>query len=254
MYGPGELYKVLPYIMEYNNRVGVEVFPLFDDAGYKAELDSCLDELKRGAVTFHGPYYGAEHSAAKGTAEYDRTMDMVMTTLDYCRRLNARYFVFHHNNCVVRPEKKREMLETSHENFLLIRRLYAEYGIPAVLENAGVKDRGNMLMDQQEFIEECRSLGCNVLIDIGHAHANGWDLRKTIEALKNQIISYHIHNNDGQHDSHRRIFDGSLDFETFIADVKELTPKASLVLEYSREVSNDEAGIRDDIDWLMANC
>ena len=34
---------------------------------------------------------------------------------------------------------------------------------------------GNVLLEQEAFIAECRKLSNPVLIDIGHAHANHWD-------------------------------------------------------------------------------
>ena len=89
-----------------------------------------------------------------------------------------------------------------------------------------------------------------VLIDIGHAHANGWDLRHVMEALQDKIISYHVHNNDGVHDCHQRIYNGTLDFNDFLYDVRELTPKADLVLEYAPDVAADQAGILKDVKTL----
>ena len=81
--------------------------------------------------------------------------------------------------------------------------------------------------------------------------ANGWDLEQTMEALKDQIVAYHLHNNDGVHDSHQRIFHGTLDFPLFLSDYQRLTPNADLVLEYSPNVADDESGIQEDISWLL---
>ena len=90
-----------------------------------------------------------------------------------------------------------------------------------------------------------------MLIDIGHAHANGWNLSETIESLKDQIEAYHIHNNDGIHDSHNRILEGSLDFEQFVLDYKKFTPDADIVVEYSRASSNDDEGIQEDLSYIL---
>ena len=118
------------------------------------------------------------------------------------------------------------------------------------VENVGIKSMGNVLMNQEQFIVECRKLPNPVLIDIGHAHANGWDLRHVMEALQDKIISYHVHNNDGVHDCHQRIYNGTLDFNAFLYDVRELTPKADLVLEYAPDVAADQAGILKDVKTL----
>ena len=112
-------------------------------------------------------------------------------------------------------------------------------------------------LKQQIAQNECRMIRhdhlslIHILIDIGHAYANGWDLEQTMEALKNQIVAYHLHNNDGVHDSHQRIFHGTLDFPLFLSDYQRLTPNADLVLEYSPNVADDESGIQEDISWLL---
>lgn len=71
------------------------------------------------------------------------------------------------------------------------------------------------------------------MIDIGHAIANNWDLDKVITELKENIIAYHFHNNDGEKDLHKSIYDGKADYERIISLVKENTSEANIVLEYS---------------------
>lgn len=251
MYDKGMLKRVLKYLLEFKGRIGVEVFPLFQDAGYEDELINCMKVLETIPSSFHGPYYRAEHSAFKGSEEYVRTMDYVRKTLEYCKKLNSKYMVFHHNNCKVKKEHREEMIRNSCENFREMEKLFGEAQIPVYVENAGVMDRGNMLFNQEEFIALCKNEKYRVLIDIGHAHANGWNLSDTMEALKDQIKAYHIHNNDGIHDDHNRIMDGTLDFDKFISDYRRFTPEADFVVEYSREVADDEDGIKEDVDYIL---
>ncbi len=251
MYRAEDLKRVFLYLEEFPG-VGVEVFPMFHEKGYEELLKECLPRLGEVPISFHGPYYRAEHSvtAEERPAVYEDTMRMVDQTLEYCRILGSRYMVFHHNNCRVTPEKKEEMIRVACENFRVVEKLYEPYRIPVVVENAGVRDRKNMLLDQKEFIDLCRKENYRVLIDIGHAHANGWDLPYVIESLKDQIVAYHLHNNDGIHDSHQRIHNGSLDFEAFAAACRSNTPDADWVLEYAVDVADDEDGIREDLKYL----
>lgn len=251
MYVPEDFKRVLPYLRRFDYRVGVEVFPMFHDPGYEKLLWESMPILERADISFHGPYYGAEHSAIPGSAGYSRTLELVKKTLKYAKCLNSRYVVFHHNNCRVIPEKKDDLIRTSCGNFREFERMFGEAGIPAVVENAGVMDRGNMLFDQEEFIALCQREDYRVLIDIGHAHANGWDLRRVMKALADRIVAYHLHNNDGLHDSHRRIREGSLDFEQFDRDRRELTPQTDLVMEYSPSVADDVEGILQDLEYLL---
>ena len=247
MYPQNDFSRVFSYAEEMEGRAGVEIFPLFHQPGYEETLKSFLPRLKKFPVSFHGPYYQAEHSAAPGTEEYCKTMEMFRKTLEYCAILSGRYVVFHHNNCSVIGADRPELIRISCENYYKAEEMSRTYGIPVVVENAGVSAYGTMMFDQKEFINLCRKENYQVLIDIGHANANGWNLRQVMEELKDQITAYHIHNNDGIHDGHQRILNGTLNFEQFLTDFRELTPEADLVVEYGADVADDEAGIRSDL-------
>lgn len=243
--------RLLPWLSKFPDKLGIEIFPMFHEEGYEKELSSCMDELRGVPVSFHEPYHCADHSFAEGTAEYARTMELLKRQIPYMERLDTAYMVFHHNNRDIEPEIKEELKKTAEENFRRTKTLCASHGIGIVVENAGV-GKSAMFTDD-EFIEECKLLETPVLLDIGHAFANDWDLPKVIKSLDRQIVSYHIHNNDGIHDCHRRIFDGELDFDSFLAMYRAYTPNAHLVLEYCEDVADDESGIEEDVAFLLAN-
>lgn len=50
---------------------------MFDADCYEEELLHCLPEFEGIPVSFHGPYYETEHSAAPGTPEYAHSMDLI---------------------------------------------------------------------------------------------------------------------------------------------------------------------------------
>lgn len=131
--------------------------------------------MEKVPISFHEPYYKAEHSEPAGTEAYQRTMQMLEKTIHYGEILNCRYIVYHHNNGVVRAKTEKKMKSVSCENFLTAEKLCGAQGIPLLVENAGVLSRNNMLFDQKEFIELCKKEDYQVLLDIGHAQANGWN-------------------------------------------------------------------------------
>ena len=145
MYKAEEFKRVLPYVEKWRGQVGVEVFPMFHQQIFAPLLEESTDILSRVPISFHGPYYKAEHSAPQGTPEYEYTMELVEQTLHYSEKLNSRYMVFHHNNCAVRD--KERMLRDSCVNYRRVEELFRPLGIPAAVENAGVMDRNNMLLD-----------------------------------------------------------------------------------------------------------
>lgn len=249
MYSGAEFKKMLSWIKKYPGKLGVEIFVMFHEPEFETVLGECEEELKSTSVSFHEPYWDADHSYPMGTDEYVHTMEMICKTLPYMKTLNAEYMVFHHNNREVKKEERCAMIETARKNYYETRELCSKNGITLAVENAGVG--ANAIFNEKEFIEECEQLGCPVLIDIGHAFANGWNLENVVKRLQNQIISYHIHNNNGKDDCHWRIHNGKMNFDSFLKIHKKYTPNAHLVLEYCNEVSNDEAGIEEDINFLV---
>ena len=106
--------------------------------------------------------------------------------------------------------------------------------VPLRVENTGTAADGTILPDQAEFTALCLERGFDVQIDIGHANANGWDIPRLLHDLKDRIRGYHLHNNDGIHDQHRRLGDGTVDYDRLLPLIRRETPGAELVIEYTR--------------------
>nr|MBQ6242017.1 sugar phosphate isomerase/epimerase [Lachnospiraceae bacterium] len=249
VFGTGKMDRIPELLGRYPGRLGFEILSMFDLPDFEPALRQQLDALASCPVSFHGPVYECEHSAARGTEAYERTMFHVRKTLEYARLLHSRHFTMHLNNCLVLPRKKDEMLQNALENYEELRCLFEPFGCRIFVENTGTRVQGNMLLDQAEFTDVCRANDFEVLIDIGHANANGWDISRLIDDLKDRIRAYHLHNNDGLRDQHRRLHDGTLDFDAVIQKIRRDTPEADLIIEYvspalaGKELEEDLKGL-----------
>lgn len=250
MYDSRNFKNILHFVEKYNGRVGVEIFPRFDETEFESVLKECVPVLKEVPMAFHEPYFEVEHTADFNSPAYKRTIHRLSSMIKYGSVMGCQYIVYHHNNCTVSEENKEELLKRSQDNLFEIMQLLLPYGIAAAVENAGTVKKGTMLLDEYEFISLCKESNCEVVIDLGHINVNGWNMERVISRLKNKIVSYHIHNNYGDSDEHNRIFDGSLDFNKFMDYYFKYTPKANLVLEYSKELAECEDEICKDIDYL----
>lgn len=227
--------------------VGIEIFPLWHDPEFEGVLKQNLARLKEVPICFHGPYYFTEHSEPKGSLMYQRARDYYQKTFEYAKELNCKYIVFHHNNCPVIPEKRGEMVLNAGANLQELNELAKAYQIMNLVENAGTIHSQNMLFDEEQFISIFEEIDNQCLIDIGHAHCNGWDLENVIKRLGPKIVGYHLHNNYGTLDEHNRINDGTLDIDAFFKAYRRFTPNADLVLEYSSKLNRDIEGICEDV-------
>lgn len=239
--------KVYKIVDALNFEVGIEIFSMFHVEGYKDLLKKNLDKLKNYKITFHEPYYKTDHTSLEGEV-FERSEKYFQDMLEF-RELNPKYIVYHYNNIKINDREK--MLDAARKN---LDRLSQMTDIPLLIENVGIMERNNALLNEDEFIKECLNRKENVLIDIGHANANSWDMENLLSSLKDKIVSYHLHTNDGKGDQHMSIFEENKtpDMKSLIPLIKKYTPKADLVIEYSNFYEDKEARVVEDIKALNA--
>ncbi len=236
------------YRERFGSRLGFEFLPMFDMAEFEANLKENLDVFMECPLDFHEPVFCVEHTAKKGTSEYEESMYHINLTKKYADILKPKSMVYHVNNGVVIPEKKDEMLATSLENLEEMRDIFPDVDI--LVENVGTAVQQNILLDQAEFTDLCRDKKFGVVIDIGHANANSWDIYKLVDDLASQVKIFHLHNNDGQNDQHRRILDGTIDFPDLFGHILNKAPNADFVIEYVRPEYHGEQ-LMEDIETVF---
>jgi sugar phosphate isomerase/epimerase len=76
-------------------------------------------------------------------------------------------------------------------------------------------------------------------LDVGHVNAySEIPVETWVEDWAPWLSHYHIHNNDGSADTHQPLFAGSMDFKGLLAQIRDLTPDATLTMElYESESS-----------------
>lgn len=251
LYKPEQLNHVFELLEQVQDpMLGIEIFPEWHNPVFGDMLAKYKEKFRLYPSSLHGPYEQIEHSKREGTQDYIKAAAYFRQTLRLGRSLHSKYIVYHHNNCLVDSEKREEMVQVSSKNLQTLAKEAAQYGVRIVVENAGVRSRGNMLFNEAEFIRMAEQIPEDILLDIGHAHANGWNLDHVIKSLSHKIIAYHVHNNDGEADHHNRIFDGTLDFEQFLKTYQIYTPKADIVIEYGKHCAEDKEGIIEDIAYI----
>ncbi|MDY0293058.1 MAG: sugar phosphate isomerase/epimerase family protein [Candidatus Methanomethylophilaceae archaeon] len=97
-------------------------------------------------------------------------------------------------------------------------RASAEFGITVAVENMPSLSfmLGREASQLQEIITDT-DLG--VCFDIGHANTTG-QMDSMIELLGRRIVNVHIHDNNGDRDSHMTIGEGSIDFHSVLSKLR----------------------------------
>ena len=236
------------YREKYGPGLGFELLPMFDIPDFEDNLRRNLDLFASGPLLFHEPVWGVEHTAPKGSDAYEESMHHIRLTRKYAEILHPEAMVIHLNNCPILPKERDAALRTALENLEELRDLFP--GVRLLVENTGIKADDTVLLNQDEFTDICRSRDLSVLIDIGHANANGWDLPRLLQDLQGRISGFHLHNNDGTHDLHDRLRNGTLYYPSLIGEMNRLAPDAYRVIEYTRPSLHGDP-LLEDIGYLQ---
>lgn len=198
------------------------------------------EKLREYPMTLHGPFLEVEPSCPLDSEEGNGNIEAWKEGFEIGRILNAKSIVMHTNQCAVVEEKRQEMQENVIKSVEKIAEMARAYEIELYVENVGFPFADSVLFPEDDFIELFSKLpedvGC--LLDLGHGILNGWNLERVIRTLGERIKAYHIHNNEGERDTHRPIFEENMKYNreqmtSLLELMEEITPDAEWVLEYS---------------------
>ena len=216
-------------LVKLDKKYGIEIFYEFGKSYYWKKVLPLLLDKREGAFSIHGPCV-AVNLADKNNKNYILAFAQAFSCAD---EYNAKFLVVHTNeewdgdSAVCKKLIKERLTELQQMSYI--------NNIVMAIENVGLKTTGTLLFDEDEYLallEEFPNAG--VLLDIGHANVNGWDISKVIEKLGKRIVGIHLHDNDGKGDQHLPIGEGTIEWQPIFRAIEKYAPQAHLVLEYAK--------------------
>lgn len=234
----------LPYVNEHldemldfiNDNIGIELFiePLLQD--YELNIEKFLNKLNNKNLSFHCPYRLVNEASPEYSDLWEKTLKAFKYTVNLCIKYNCKYMVVHTNESVTDRDKAEKF---ARKNLDTIINLISNNNIIAAVENVGIGFNSIFTIDKYiELFDKYDNI--KSLVDLGHAFVNSWDIEKLIYSLKDKIIAYHVHDNDGLSDLHLPIGEGKFNWNEFFNLYKKYTPEAGLVLEYKIGTKKDK--------------
>lgn len=233
-------------LLEANPNIGIELFGNNQDEDYTKELLELGKDSQR-FLTYHEQIFDVEHSHPREEDSY--SLKQIRLAIEHCVALGIKDIVYHVNNIAI--NNKQQMIAETTRNLDNITSEAKVQGVNILVENVGVDTKQNKLLTESEFIDFCKERENSVLIDVGHANANNWDLEHVVHQLKHKIKFYHLHNNDGKHDDHNLLHEGTLDMDAFFEMYHQYTPNAHLTLEYNYDIGEQPENIQRDINYVV---
>lgn len=226
---------------------GVEIFYEFGSEDQWESLLSHLSGRAQGPFSIHAPFAFVDISEP---CDETRLFDVLRRPFDLYHRYNGEFYVLHTYGEVDRDESPVHLSECrkrSAERLAKFQDICKAEGVRLAAENlcAG----RTPMFDQAQFLDLFKTVpDMSCVIDVGHALVTGMDIGAVQQQLGSRICAYHLHNNDGKHDSHSRLRQGVMDWQTFAQNAARYTPQATGVLEYMTET--DPAVFQEDAAYL----
>lgn len=215
----------------------VELFIEPLDRKYHMQSIALLEDLKKEDynISIHGPFRMVNLICNDDTEEWKNTLKSFKESIDLTEKYKGEFVVLHSNELIRDRSLDKEV---SKRHLREIVDYAISKGVVPVIENVGVGV--NNLFNEEEFFKLCDDFNeCKVLIDVGHAIINKWNLENVIDVLKDKIIAYHIHNNNGVADMHSSIYEGRFDYNYFFELNEKYTPNSKIVYEYGIDLEED---------------
>lgn len=150
-------------------------------------------------------------------------VDEIKRALDLVEQIPFRYCIQHVARQRDLPDdRKWDAAFSSLEHLSLFAR---QRGVTLAIENTP----GEMAtpVNLKNFLEQTRLSNVKLCFDAGHAHIEG-GAQEALEAVRDLVVTTHMHDNRGEHDDHLLPYEGAIDWDAILAALPDDVP---LVLE-----------------------
>jgi sugar phosphate isomerase/epimerase len=151
--------------------------------------------------------------------------DEIKRSLEIAERLPFRYLVVHLG--LQDEEYDQRKFDAAFSSLEHLRIFAKDRGVQILLEN--IPNELSTAERLLHFIRYTR-LDFKICFDTGHAHM-GKGVQAVFRALRDYIVSTHVHDNGGAKDDHLLPFEGTIDWQTTVRDLKSVTPSPPILFE-----------------------
>lgn len=238
--------NLAPYMNQVDNSVellrrwngGIEL--MMDGPNWREPVDWEVEFRRfqhfQGPISVHAPIWELNLASARYASIREYSYEVYKECLDWCARIGAEHMVLHPNLYSTPLFARQASQEFAKENLRRLGEYAEQLNIGLAVENMGMGDYA--LFNQEEFTALFKEIPSIVaLVDVGHAHVNGWDIPALIRHLGPSIKAVHLHDNDGINDLHQPIGHGTIQWESIWDALNSLDHSYRPILEYSEGVS-----------------
>src|ERR1700690_4074286 len=242
---------------------GVEIFCAPQHFPYREpqavrELAEALGEYHLEVHALHSPTErdlapGRESGVPISISDPERirridAVDEVKRALEVAERIPFRYLIQHlgHGRQSADPRK----LDAAFSSLEQLSVFAKARGVTIALENT--TDELGAPASLQHFIADTHLHDLKLCFDVGHAHIEE-GVQASFDAMRERVVSTHIHDNHGDKDEHLLPFDGTIDWDAALAGFAAAPVTLPFVFEIKAQAgaaAPELAAIREACDKL----
>ncbi|WP_409344273.1 sugar phosphate isomerase/epimerase family protein [Paenibacillus sp. MBLB4367] len=184
-----------------------------------------------GPLSVHSPIWELNIASARFDLLAQYSVDVYKECLAWSAHIGAEQMVLHPSLYSTPLFLRKQSQQRSIDNLKRLGDEARKLGIDLAVENVGFRD--GALFDQEEFVrlfEEIPTI--TALVDVGHAHINGWNTPELLRALGGRLSAVHLHDNDGEDDLHQPVGEGTIEWQPIWDALKEMQHPFRSILEY----------------------
>jgi sugar phosphate isomerase/epimerase len=208
----------------------------YSDPQAVRELGDALREHKLTLHSLHAPTErdlspGRESGVPLSISDPERirrldAVDEIKRTLEVTEKVPCKYLIQHigHGRQAADP-RKLDAAFTSLENLSMFAKAR---GVTIALENTPSELGSPSVL--RKFLVDTHLNDLKLCFDIGHAHIDE-GVAPGFEAMRDHLVSSHIHDNHGDKDEHLVPFDGTIDWEAALRGFVDAPQLIAMVFE-----------------------
>jgi sugar phosphate isomerase/epimerase len=181
------------------------------------EVDGVVGPLRERGISIrsvHAPF-GKEHNLSSPDSEVRRrAVETHIRVVRQTARAGASVLVIHPGTDEA-PNLVPQMREWIVESLAVLARAAEDAGVRLGLENMLPRHPGTHGEELLAMLDAVGSPALGICFDTGHAHCNG-DMAGIFRAVKDRIVTFHVHDNDGKRDLHLQPPYGTIFWDEFV--------------------------------------
>jgi len=167
-------------------------------------------------------------------------------SIRFAARIEAKIVIIHPGR--LPKDYPSAYLKNSRINLLtsldVMARMAGRMGVMLAIENSPRGRAHRLVATPQEHLHILRRVGSpylGALLDIGHAHTWGFDLREYIRSLADYTLLFHLHDNRGQADEHLPLGRGTVDLRGVGEEIQRMKKRHPVILSVRRNKDIEES-------------